>query len=120
MHTDVRATFSPQHWRGWRLPSHLRSIAVVGRDDDGHTGIWLLDPSGGPAVPVLVSLGNLYTPPVWSPGSLSLAFSRMDEATPTAPATETRTRWELWVADGDGSGPHRVPVDGLARAGCCS
>jgi Tol biopolymer transport system component len=96
-----------------------RSIAVIGGDEHGQTGIWLLDPSGGPSRSVLVSSAERpaqYTPPVWAPGSVALAFSRLTNPLPGAsPTAEAPTAWELWVADGDGSNPRRLPVDGLAE-----
>jgi Tol biopolymer transport system component len=97
-----------------------RKIAIVGRDDGGQTGIWLLDPHGGASTPVLVSPGEhgtQYTPPIWAPGTVSLAFSRLtngqsDRSTATSAAP---SEWELWVADGDGGNARRLPVDGLAE-----
>jgi Tol biopolymer transport system component len=97
-----------------------RWIAVVGHDDEGRTGIWLLDPNGGPSRPVLVSPGEhgaQYTPPVWAPGAVSLAFSRLANARPggARPGIPPPTEWELWVADGDEGNARRLPVDGLAE-----
>jgi Tol biopolymer transport system component len=94
-----------------------RSIAVVGRDDDGLTAIWLLDPGGGPATELLAPgavPGAQYTPPVWGPGGSMLAFSRL-AAGPSPSAGSVPVDWELWVADGDGGNARRLPVDGLAE-----
>lgn len=96
-----------------------RSIAVVGRDEEGQTGIWLLDPAGGPSRPVLVSSAEQpaqYTPPVWAPGTVSLAFSRLPNPLPGAlTVAGAPTAWELWVANGDGTNARRLPMDGLAE-----
>ncbi len=96
-----------------------RWIAVVGRDDEGQTGIWLLDPNGGPGRSVLISPVDhaaQYSPPVWAPGTVSLAFSRIANPLPTGLGVAAApAEWELWVANGDGSSPRRLPVDGLAE-----
>jgi Tol biopolymer transport system component len=96
-----------------------RSIAVVGRDDEGQTGVWLLDPNGGPSRLVLVSSAEQpaqYTPPVWAPGAVSVAFSRLPNPLPGgSTAAGSPTAWELWMADGDGGNARRLPVDGLAE-----
>jgi Tol biopolymer transport system component len=96
-----------------------RSIAVVGRDEEGQSGIWLLDPNGGPARPVLASSADRpaqYTPPVWAPGTVSLAFSRLTNPVSGGSAgAGVPTAWELWAADGDGGNARRLPIDGLAE-----
>ena len=97
-----------------------RWIAVVSRDDAGETGVWLLDPTGGPSVQVALPPGERgaqLSPPVWAPGAVGLAFSRLTRVPAGVPraGVGTPTVWELWVADGDGEHARRLPVDGLAE-----
>jgi Tol biopolymer transport system component len=102
-----------------------RSIAVVGRREDGETAIWLLDPRGESAgrravevLPAGPASAAQYTPPVWAPGGAYVAFSRLEGAAPGArsPTPGVPLDWEHWVADGDGANVRRLPVDGLAEA----
>lgn len=67
-------------------------IALV-RAGPGGSGVWLADPAGGAARPILVGGAWAYLRPAWSADGRWLAFNRL----PAGPSTT-----EIWVAPRDG------------------